>query len=74
MPTQSADVSGGQFGIRYASAGLTWTVLGGVDVSGTAAGVYSEFGNSTLLNSGAISSPQYARSVCSIPAAPTAAI
>lgn len=55
MPTQSADVSGGQFGIRYASAGLTWTVLSGVDVSGRDAGVYSQFANSTLLNSGAIS-------------------
>lgn len=56
MPTQSDDVSGGQFGIRYASAGLTWTVLGGVDVSGSSGGVFSEFANSTLINSGSISS------------------
>jgi Ca2+-binding RTX toxin-like protein len=56
MPTQSTNVSGGQFGIKFTGPGLTWTVLSGVTVHGTTAGVYSEFANSVLINSGAISS------------------
>jgi len=59
MPKQTTDVSGDPYGITYASAGLTWKIAKGVTVAGAQGGVISQFADSTLVNQGTLSSPQY---------------
>jgi len=55
MPTQNTDITGNPYAITYTVAGQKWIVAKGIDVLGTDAGVYSEFGESKLINKGAVS-------------------
>ena len=59
MPKQSTNTSGNPVGILYTANNQTWTVLKGVDVSGTTGGVFSEYVNSVLKNKGSIFGPSY---------------
>ena len=54
MPTQSHDISASPYAIGYGAIGETWKILKGVDVQGTMVGVYSDYVDSKLVNSGSI--------------------
>jgi Ca2+-binding RTX toxin-like protein len=59
MPKQTTDINGNPIGLQYTAPNQKWTIVKGVEVTGTVVGVYSPFANSKLINQGEVGGGTY---------------